>query len=234
VGNTRGRPQYHVKLTGAADVALFLERVGCIGPSQEATAGRIQAALAASEANTNRDEIPAAARRAVVEPARIAAAVTTRAFQAELGNRYCGSALYKSNLSRGRAARAAEAVGSDELARLAGSDVYWDRVVAIEPEGVEEVYDLTVEGLHNFVAEDIVVHNSIEQDADVVMFIYRDEYYNKESERLGEADVIVAKHRNGPIGDVALTFLPKYPKFANLYRDRGAEPTVPVDDNGAF
>jgi replicative DNA helicase len=110
-----------------------------------------------------------------------------------------------------------------------GSDVQWDPVVAIEPDGVEEAYDLTVEGLHNFVAEDIVVHNSIEQDADVVMFIYRDEYYNRESERLGEADMIVAKHRNGPIGEVALTFLPKYPKFANLYRDRGAEPMPPQD-----
>ena len=81
---------------------------------------------------------------------------------------------------------------------------------------------------------DLRESGSIEQDADVVMFIYRDEYYNKESERLGEADVIVAKHRNGPIGEVALTFLPKYPKFANLYRDRGAEPTVPVDGDGAF
>jgi replicative DNA helicase len=111
----------------------------------------------------------------------------------------------------------------------AASEVQWDSVVAIEPDGVEEVYDLTVEGLHNFVAEDIVVHNSIEQDADVVMFIYRDEYYNRESERLGEADMIVAKHRNGPIGEVALTFLPKYPKFANLYRDRGAEPMPPQD-----
>ena len=113
-------------------------------------------------------------------------------------------------------------------------DVRWDSVVAIEPDGVEEVYDLTVEGLHNFVAEDIIVHNSIEQDADLVMFIYRDEYYNKESERLGEADMIVAKHRNGPIGEVALTFLPKYPKFANLYRDRAAEPMPPASGDGAF
>jgi replicative DNA helicase len=211
-------------------VSLFLEKVGCLGQNREATAGRIRAALAATHANPNRDVIPAAAWRAIVDPARIAAAVTTRGLHAELGNRYCGSALYKSNLSRERAARAAQAVASEELGRLAGSDVYWDRVVAIEPDGIEEVYDLTVEGLHNFVADDIVVHNSIEQDADVVMFIYRDEYYNKESERLGEADVIVAKHRNGPIGEVALTFLPKYPKFANLYRDRAAEPTMPAGD----
>jgi replicative DNA helicase len=223
-----------VKLTGAHDVSRFLNIVGCLGEGREATAGRIRAALAAGRANPNRDVIPAAAWRSVVEPARVAAAVTTRGLHAELGNAYCGSALYKSNLSRERADRAAVAVESEQLTRLAHSDVYWDRVVSIEPDGVEEVYDLTVEGLHNFVAEDIVVHNSIEQDADVVMFIYRDEYYNKESERLGEADVIVAKHRNGPIGDVALTFLPKYPKFANLYRDRGAEATVPVDDDGAF
>ncbi len=229
IGNTRGRPQYHVKLTGASDVARFLEVVGCLGESRAETGLRIALKLGETRANPNRDVIPAAAWRDVVEPARVGADLTTREFQDALGNAYCGSALYKSNLSRERAARAAAIAGSDELARLAESDVYWDRVVAVEPDGVEEVYDLTVEGLHNFVAEDIIVHNSIEQDADVVMFIYRDEYYNKESERLGEADMIVAKHRNGPIGEVALTFLPKYPKFANLYRDRGAEPMPPQD-----
>jgi replicative DNA helicase len=229
VGNARGRPQWHVKLTGAGDVSRFLEVVGCLGEARDETGRRIEAALAATRPNTNRDVIPAAAWRAVVEPARVAGAVTTRELHAGIGNAYCGSSLYRSNLSRERAARAAAVVESDELARLAASDVYWDRVVSIEADGVEEVYDLTVDGLHNFVAEDIVVHNSIEQDADLVMFIYRDEYYNKESERLGEADVIVAKHRNGPIGEVALTFLPKYPKFANLYRDRAAEPMPPGD-----
>jgi replicative DNA helicase len=119
--------------------------------------------------------------------------------------------------------------GSHGVGPEGSSDIRWDPVIGIDPDGSEEVFDLTVEGLHNFVAEDIIVHNSIEQDADVVMFIYRDEYYNKESERLGEADMIVAKHRNGPIGEVALTFLPKYPRFANLYRDRGAEPMPPQD-----
>jgi replicative DNA helicase len=65
-----------------------------------------------------------------------------------------------------------------------------------------------------------------------VMFVYRDEYYNQESERLGEADLIVAKHRNGPIGRIKLSFLPKYPKFASMYRDHGAIPALPAD-NGA-
>ena len=61
---------------------------------------------------------------------------------------------------------------------------------------------------------DLRESGQVEQDADVVMFVYREEYYDKESERLGEADIIFAKHRNGPIGQVTLTFLPKYPRFA--------------------
>jgi replicative DNA helicase len=79
---------------------------------------------------------------------------------------------------------------------------------------------------------DLRESGSIEQDADVVMFVYRDEYYNQESERLGEADLIVAKHRNGPIGRIKLTFLPKYPKFASMYRDHAAGPVLPAADNG--
>jgi replicative DNA helicase len=79
---------------------------------------------------------------------------------------------------------------------------------------------------------DLRESGQVEQDSDVVMFIYRDEYYNAESERLGEADLIVAKHRNGPIGQITLTFLPKYPKFANLYRERGVEPSAPQNGSG--
>src|SRR4051794_35898595 len=75
---------------------------------------------------------------------------------------------------------------------------------------------------------DLRESGQIEQDADVVMFIYRDEYYNKDSERLGEADIIVAKHRNGPVGELVLTFLSRYPKFATLYRERGAEHALPA------
>ena len=70
-------------------------------------------------------------------------------------------------------------------------------------------------GTHNFVANDIVVHNSIEQDADVVMFIYRDEYYNPESDQRGLAEIIVAKHRNGPIGTTKLVFHGDYTTFEN-------------------
>src|SRR5918998_1554102 len=76
---------------------------------------------------------------------------------------------------------------------------------------------------------DLRESGQVEQDADVVMFVYREEYYDKESERLGEADIILAKHRNGPIGEVSLTFLSKYPRFANPYRERAGE-TIPAGD----
>jgi replicative DNA helicase len=96
------------------------------------------------------------------------------------------------------------------------SDVYWDEVISIEPDGKAEVYDLTVDELHNFVAGDIVLHNSIEQDSDIVMFIYRDDIYNQESERKNIADIIIAKHRNGPVGEISLYFQASQTRFRDL------------------
>ena len=80
------------------------------------------------------------------------------------------------------------------------------------------VYDATVPGTHNVVADGVVVLNSIEQDADVVMFIYRDEVYNADSPDRGTAEILVSKHRNGPTGMVRLAFLDHYTKFANMAR----------------
>lgn len=56
---------------------------------------------------------------------------------------------------------------------------------------------------------------AIEQDADVVMFLYRDDYYNKDTDKKNISEVIIAKQRNGPIGTVELVWLPNYTKFAN-------------------
>jgi replicative DNA helicase len=63
---------------------------------------------------------------------------------------------------------------------------------------------------------DLRESGSIEQDADLVAFIYRDEYYNDESDQQGLAEVILAKHRNGPTDSVKLSFLKRYAKFADL------------------
>ncbi|MBW4452159.1 MAG: replicative DNA helicase [Nostoc indistinguendum CM1-VF10] len=129
---------------------------------------------------------------------------------------YCGSTLYKVNLSRERALKVGKVVQSSKLVTLAKSDVYWDEILSIEYSGEEEVFDLTVPGLHNFVANNIIVHNSIEQDADLVIMLYRDEYYSPDTPDRGIAEVIIAKHRNGPTGTAKLLFNPQFTKFQNL------------------
>jgi replicative DNA helicase len=73
------------------------------------------------------------------------------------------------------------------------------------------------------ILSDLRESGQVEQDADLVMFIYREEYYEKDSERPGEADIIVAKHRNGPVGEVVLTFRKEYPKFMNYVSDQFAQ-----------
>ena len=98
-------------------------------------------------------------------------------------------------------------------ATLAESDLFWDEITSIEPIGEQPVFDATVPGTHNFIANGIVAHNSIEQDADVVMFVYREVVYKPDTPEPGKAQIIVAKQRNGPTDDVNMTFLRECTKF---------------------
>ncbi len=212
----KGRSQYHVTVSGKPDLEQFTRMIGTVGSYKQKHLAMINDYLAARSANTNRDVIPAAVWRMYAVPAMQKIGLTTRQMQVELGNAYCGTALYRQNISRARADRLAEVVQSDKLNQLARSEVYWDKIASIKPDGMEEVFDLTVPGLHNFVAGNIVVHNSIEQDADVVLFIYRDDVYNPDSEFPNIAEIIVGKHRSGPTGIFSVYFKKHLAQFVDL------------------
>ncbi len=212
----KGRNQHHVIITGKPDLQLFIMHVGAVGEYKLRSLQDIFQHLQNSIHNPNKDIIPKDVWKIEVVPAMQAIGFTTRILQASIGVSYCGSTLYKVNLSRERALKVGNIVQSSKLVTLAKSDVYWDEIVSIEYSGEEEVFDLTVPGLHNFVANNIIVHNSIEQDADLVIMLYRDEYYSPDTPDRGIAEVIIAKHRNGPTGTAKLLFNPQFTKFQNL------------------
>ncbi|RME50243.1 MAG: intein-containing replicative DNA helicase, partial [Caldilineae bacterium] len=214
--NGKGQDQYHVIVSGKPDLMRFITLIGAIGRHKVHHLNAMKQYLADRQANTNRDTIPRDIWREYVVPAMQQHNITTRQLHARLGNAYCGTALYKQNISRERAVRVAQAVQSDTIGRLATSDVYWDEIVSIEADGEAEVYDLTVPACHNFVANNIIAHNSIEQDADVVMFVYRDEIYNPDTEFPNIAEIIVAKHRSGPTGTFSVYFKKQLAQFVDL------------------
>ena len=222
----KGRDQHHVKVSGKQAVLRFAEAVGAVGAYKKACLEEVLAYLTSRPENTNRDVIPREVWDLHVRPAMQRNGITHRQLHTEIGTAYAGLTIFKQNLSRERALRVALAAGAEALRVLAASDVYWDQIVSIESCGVEEVFDLTVPGPHNFVADDLFVHNSIEQDADMVAFIYRDEVYTPTEENKGLAELIIAKHRNGETGTVELVFLGETTSFKNLDR-HGTDSSAP-------
>jgi replicative DNA helicase len=172
--------------------------------------------------STNVDTVPKESW-STVQDAMAESGVSHRAMATLRGTSYDGGAHVAFAPSRDTLTTDARLLDDGSLARAATSDLFWDRVTSVTQDGEEDVYDLTVPGPACWLADGIVTHNSgqIEQDADLVMFIYRDEYYEKdESESQGLADILIAKHRNGGLGDVTLTFRKEYPKFLNYAGDK--------------
>ncbi len=216
-----GRPRWRVWIHGAEQQERFLRRIGVAGERGSATDEALRV-LAEVTANPNVDTVPCEVRDLVVtELDRLG--MSQRDLAAALGESYCGGYLLGTAnrpraTSRERLSRIATATDSKELAAIAESDVFWDEVVGITPIGEQPTFDATVVGTHNFVADGIIAHNSIEQDADVVMFLYRDEVYHPDTTDKDMAEVIVAKHRAGRTGVARLVFLDYCTLFANMAR----------------
>ncbi len=98
------------------------------------------------------------------------------------------------------------------------NDVFWDEIVEITSIGEQEVYDGTVPGTSNFVAQGITAHNSLEQDADMVLLLHRPDAIDREDPRGGEADIILGKHRNGPTANITVAHQLHFSRFTNMAR----------------
>jgi replicative DNA helicase len=208
------RPQFTLDISGRDDQIVFLREIGCHG-ARSAACDRLTAILEDISHNTNVDTIPAEVWRRV-RAVLADRQMTHRQYAAAMGTQFCGSTLWRHSPSRGRLAEVAAVLDDAELELLATNDVMWDQIVAVEALGEQDVYDATVLGLHNFVANGIAVHNSIEQDSDVVILLHREDAYERESPRAGEADLIVAKHRNGPTTTVTVAFQGHYSRFVDM------------------
>ena len=217
----QGRNQYHVTVSGKPDLIRFIKLVGTVGEYKTQALAKISQHINERLSNTNGDIIPGDIWRMYAVPSMQQHEITTRKMQSLLGNKHCGTSLYRQNVSRERAGKLATVVKSQEIQELASSDLYWDKVISIASHGETQVYDLTVPKHHNFIANDIIVHNSIEQDADLVMMIYRDEYYNPDTPDRGITEVSIVKHRNGPVGTIKLLFNAELTRFESLAQPGG-------------
>jgi replicative DNA helicase len=215
----RYRPAYNVDVSGSENQQLFLEAVGAFGPKL-AQAERLAAWVADKRRNTNVDTLPQECFEEI-KALMHAQGISSRQMATVRGTAYGGSSHFSFAPSRALVAEYSSILGDDELAARAADDIFWDRVVAVEPAGEEEVYDLTVPGTESWLADAIISHNSgaIEQDADVVAFIYREEQYNRTEENAGIAEIIIAKQRNGPTGVAKLAFLKEFTRFENMWRE---------------
>jgi replicative DNA helicase len=208
------RDGWHLCVYGADNQSRFLRYAGANGEKWFA-AREVLSKLEGRIRNTNLDTVP----KEVWAQVRTLLAdkqITHRQFAAAMGTKFCGSTMWKHAPSRPRLHRAAALLEDVGIHDLATNDVFWDEIVEITRLGEQDVYDGTVSGTHNFVANLVSLHNSLEQDADMVILLHRPDAFERDDPRGGEADLILGKHRNGPTKTITVAHQLHLSRFTNM------------------
>ncbi|VVA43482.1 Replicative DNA helicase [Candidatus Roizmanbacteria bacterium] len=210
------RTNWQVHIQGKENQLKYLTEVGCYGKRGEIIPQLIKS-ITKIVANTNNDVIPKEVWKLFILKEKDRKNLSWRELAKAYGTSYSGSSLFKNNIGRDRLKKISKILESKQLELLSESDIYWDKIKEITKLKDEEVYDATISDSHNFVANDVIVHNSIEQDADVVMFLYLEQEtedildQNKKMVKL-----YIAKHRNGATGEMDLMFRGDRVKFYSV------------------
>ncbi len=200
---------YYLEIGDRDNILAFLKDVGFVGKKQKRTI-LCQKELTKKKTNPRNNLFPLELTDKVAELKELA-----NLSWAKLGYRCQGK-----RMSREWLVRVAKVLDNEELCKMAESDLSWEKIKSIKFTGKAMTYDICVPGYHNFIANDILVHNSgaIEQDADVVMFLWREDDDDMEN-----VELEVAKHRNGPLRRLKLRFRGDRIRFYNVDTKREKE-----------
>jgi replicative DNA helicase len=208
------RDSWHLNIFGVENQRKFLQTVDVNGEKFFA-AREVLTKLEHVASRANSDTVPTEVWNRV----KLALAKrnwTDQDFALATNTWFDGSKMWTHAPGRKRLHRIARIFDDRELHDLATNDVFWDKIVEITSIGARDVYDGTVSGTHNFVSNLVNLHNSLEQDSDVVILLHRPDAFERDDPRGGEADLILAKHRNGPTKTVTVAHQLHLSRFANM------------------
>lgn len=209
------RDCWHLYIDRAENQARFLRSIGVHGIRGEQARG-VLAKLDTRIGRPGADTIPKEVWNKIGE-ALTAKGITHHKLSAAMNSHFADTTR-RFAPGRPRLRSVAMMLEDREIHALATNDVFWDKIVDISSIGEYDVYDGTVPGTNNFVAQGISVHNSLEQDSDVVILLHRPDAFERDDPRGGEADLILAKHRNGPTKTVTVAHQLHLSRFANMAR----------------
>jgi replicative DNA helicase len=208
------RDYWHLHIFGVDNQRKFLQQVDVNGEKFFA-AREVLAELEQVAARANSDTVPKEVWNRV-QQALSESDMSYRELAMAIGTKFSETRRRKYATSRRLVHQAAAVLDNIELHDLATSDLFWDRIVEINSIGEQDVYDGTVPGTNCFVAQGISVHNSLEQDADMVILLHRPDAFERDDPRGGEADLILGKHRNGPTKTITVAHQLHLSRFTNM------------------